>query len=301
MKGELDKMSKIVADNNVRELKKGYFLCEVSSSTTLLLTFCLKQKQLCDTSTGEARCICEEGRKGSRCEKLISEPPATLPTRMPTLVQYSGVCTDSSQCTTENTECVDGKCACKSGFTPRRGNCININECERSFRNDCHRDADCVDTEGSYQCSCKVGFNDVSLDFPGRKCRQTNECKIGTHNCDEATQVCLDRRPPQKWECVQRTPAPTSNPTPKPISPPTTELVPLTPQIEKVLCNNALTGEKVISLSQCLCQVTNSAANNYDRDQTCFLKTNPNGIGVTTFGILEKTICAQLGVCTNVP
>ena len=45
-------------------------------------------------------------------------------------------------------------------------------------------------------------------------CAQINECVDPTRNdCNTETQVCLDRPPPPKWECVERTPAPTPSPT----------------------------------------------------------------------------------------
>jgi hypothetical protein len=49
--------------------------------------------------------------------------------------------------------------------------------------------------------------------LPGRDCAQINECvDITLNDCNTKTQVCLDRPPPKKWECVERTPAPTPFP-----------------------------------------------------------------------------------------
>ena len=36
--------------------------------------------------------------------------------------------------------------------------CADINECEEGIVNDCHPDADCTNTEGSYKCKCQSGF-----------------------------------------------------------------------------------------------------------------------------------------------
>jgi Calcium-binding EGF domain len=213
----VDDNTQVVADNEGRELKRGFFLCEVSSSQAL----CRKGKQLCDTSIGVARCICEAGWKGSRCEESIYEPPSILPTSMPTSSRIGNACILSSDCTTQNAYCVEGQCQCQPGFTRQKGHCYNINECEKGYPNGCNRYADCIDMEGGYQCICKDGFADANPDIPGRNCQQTNECQLRTHNCDEATQVCVDRRPPEKWECVERTPAPTPKPTPKPVTTPT--------------------------------------------------------------------------------
>jgi hypothetical protein len=49
---------------------------------------------------------------------------------------------------------------------------------------------------------------------PGSICAQINEClNPSLHNCDSETQACVDLPPPTKWQCVERTPAPTPAPT----------------------------------------------------------------------------------------
>jgi Calcium-binding EGF domain/EB module len=229
-KGNPDDIDQFHAQNNERQLKRDRFLCQVSSLTTLYVTFCITERQLCDTSTGKARCICSKGWKGSRCEELISEPPSTLPTKMPTLSRVGGICTDSTYCAEANSECIEGRCQCQSGYTSRKGSCININECRERANHGCHQDAQCIDNDGGYDCICKDGFTDVNPSLPGRNCKQTNECSLGTDSCDKATQMCVDRRPPEKWECAERTPAPTPKPTPKPTpstDPPTMQQVAL--------------------------------------------------------------------------
>jgi EB module/Calcium-binding EGF domain len=138
---------------------------------------------------------------------------------MPTSSRVDSTCILSSDCTIENSYCLEGQCRCKSGFTPRKGSCINMNECEKGYSNGCDKKAFCIDTEGGYQCICKDGITDANPDISGRSCKQTNECQLRTNNCDEATQVCVDRCPPEKWECVGKTPAPTPEPTPKPVPP----------------------------------------------------------------------------------
>jgi EB module len=110
----VDDNTQVVADNEGRELKRGFFLCEVSSSKALFR----QGKQLCDTSTGVARCICEDGWKGSRCKDRIYEPPSIPPTNMPTTSRVGSACILSSDCSTENAYCVEGQCCCQSGFTP---------------------------------------------------------------------------------------------------------------------------------------------------------------------------------------
>ena len=35
---------------------------------------------------------------------------------------------------------------------------IDINECASNSTHTCHEQADCYDTEGSYECVCKAGY-----------------------------------------------------------------------------------------------------------------------------------------------
>ena len=34
----------------------------------------------------------------------------------------------------------------------------DVNECANPALNNCHQNADCLNTPGSYQCQCKVGY-----------------------------------------------------------------------------------------------------------------------------------------------
>lgn len=275
-KGNLDETTQLPLRNDGRELKKGHFLCEISSSTA----FCFKATQLCDTSTGKARCICPEGWHGSRCQNRIDELPLIFPTRMPTFSRVGGNCSETSDCPATNSDCLEGQCQCESGFIPRKGNCINVNECEEGFSNGCDRNSECLDTIGNYDCRCKDGFSDTDPNLPGRLCQQINECKLATHNCDEATQVCLDRRPPIKWECVERTPAPTPKPTNKPITP-----SPTTPP-RSANCNSGLVQ---MGNDECECAYTSTQS---------YLLCRSNA--PTYYYVLKRNICstgAVTGTC----
>lgn len=48
----------------------------------------------------------------------------------------------------------------------------DINECESSSWNDCSLNAECINLEGRYNCSCNTGYLDISGDpsYPGRSC-----------------------------------------------------------------------------------------------------------------------------------
>ncbi|XP_074606242.1 uromodulin-like isoform X3 [Acropora palmata] len=61
------------------------------------------------------------------------------------------------------------KCLCK-GFKGK--NCENdIDEC--SSTNECHLDATCANTKGSYHCTCKDGF-----EGDGKNCTDIDECSL---------------------------------------------------------------------------------------------------------------------------
>ena len=46
-----------------------------------------------------------------------------------------------------------------------------MNECEIGFHN-CHANADCINTDGSFECSCKDGY-----EGDGNVCDDVNECQ----------------------------------------------------------------------------------------------------------------------------
>ena len=71
----------------------------------------------------------------------------------------------------------------------KHGNdCVNIDECDTGH-NTCHEYADCRDTDGSYDCKCKVGFTGDGL-----ACDDVDECDDnnifgGVNDCD-ANEMC---------------------------------------------------------------------------------------------------------------
>ena len=61
--------------------------------------------------------------------------------------------------------------------------CIDINECTEDSDGCAHT---CVNTAGSYYCSCRSGYR---LASNGRGCIEINECAEGTHGC---THTCTN-------------------------------------------------------------------------------------------------------------
>lgn len=61
----------------------------------------------------------------------------------------------------------------------------DIDECEQQM---CGANTECVNTEGSYSCECKDGFE---MENSG-DCVNINECSDGKDNCDADTSTCKD-------------------------------------------------------------------------------------------------------------
>ena len=57
--------------------------------------------------------------------------------------------------------------------------CSDVDECKLGTHT-CGEHANCINTVGSFKCTCKVGFyND------GFSCQDINECRAGSHTCDK--------------------------------------------------------------------------------------------------------------------
>uniref|UniRef100_A0A914E086 EGF-like domain-containing protein n=1 Tax=Acrobeloides nanus TaxID=290746 RepID=A0A914E086_9BILA len=113
----------------------------------------------------------------------------------------NGECIDINECEVnknqvtcpENSKCENligsYKCTCKLGYTPKIGSsltnptCIDVNECETGL-DDCRsKNGTCVNNIGSYECPCAPGYRVQAPDY--EFCRDINECKEGTSNCDK--------------------------------------------------------------------------------------------------------------------
>ena len=93
-----------------------------------------------------------------------------------------GSCTESF--CSDNEQCVSprlSECECKNGFERNlAGLCVDFDECSTKQAK-CHENAECIDTNGSYECSCKEGyFGDGKICVEGQCvegfCRQNKTC-----------------------------------------------------------------------------------------------------------------------------
>jgi len=102
----------------------------------------------------------------------------------PTAVCGNGTLEPGEACDDGNTAPGDGcsnACQIEVGFactTPGMP-CTDIDECELEMDN-CHPDARCVNTPGSFTCTCNMGY-----EGDGVTCVDLDECALGTDDCDE--------------------------------------------------------------------------------------------------------------------
>ena len=70
---------------------------------------------------------------------------------------------------------------CDKGYERKTdaNDCTDVDECKLS-RHACHPSSQCVNTEGSYYCTCPRGMH-----LSGQACEDTNECQNETHKCDK--------------------------------------------------------------------------------------------------------------------
>jgi hypothetical protein len=108
-------------------------------------------------------------------------------------------CFKDDDCLSQYAYCSQGMCKCPTGFIQQKSGCVNVNECSAGYPNGCNSNSNCIDAIGSYKYNSKDGFEDLSLtNLSGCHCKQINKCAKGLHSFDLATQICIDKHPPEK-------------------------------------------------------------------------------------------------------
>ena len=58
---------------------------------------------------------------------------------------------------------------------------MDVDECATNT-DDCHENAICTNTIGSFECACKNGYGNINVDDPD-ECLDLNECLINANSC----------------------------------------------------------------------------------------------------------------------
>ncbi|XP_059152070.1 uncharacterized protein LOC131938174 [Physella acuta] len=189
-------------------------------------TICDKTLEVCVNTVGNYSCSCKPGyarnaqnvcedideckKKTDKCQHICENIPGS----------YNCMCWQGYYLSEDWTTCIKVRdpcqgmaincsygcsvsaskvatCLCPRGFILKEGNlCEDINECLNDTDNECTLHSSCVNTDGSYTCSCSAG---TMLDNDGRtciacsggtwgfNCNQTCSCSSGSDHCDAAT------------------------------------------------------------------------------------------------------------------
>ncbi|XP_045626861.1 uromodulin [Ursus americanus] len=87
-------------------------------------------------------------------------------------------------------------CSCQVGFTGNGLVCVDLDECVIPGAHNCSEDSSCVNTPGSYLCTCSDGFRLT----PGLGCTDVDECaEPGLSHC-HALATCINSK--GNYSCV---------------------------------------------------------------------------------------------------
>ena len=165
----------------------------------------------CTDIDGDYECSCPDGYVEVY---VYSDDPDAGVKNIERLVSHT--CRDYNECGDDtdaathtcgdNTSCnnVDGtfNCECNAGYhniaigENAMNYCSDIDECVVDFAtnpHNCHDDADCTNTDGTFECDCKTGFTGDGL-----SCTDNDEC------LDPADNDCQDEPMENSWEVRAR-------------------------------------------------------------------------------------------------
>ena len=124
----------------------------------------------CINSPGSYSCECQIGFHGNGT------------------ICVEGDCVDSD-CQV-NEQCINPRrsdCECQEGFyRDESEKCVDVDECEST--NDCHHNAACSNTEGSYFCACETGFYGTGFSCLEGSC--ADPACPGNQTCISPTSTC---------------------------------------------------------------------------------------------------------------
>ncbi|MRG96160.1 DUF4215 domain-containing protein [Polyangium spumosum] len=141
--------------------------------------------------SGAAQCVtnadCNDGNPCTTdtCNApTCSYAPSDAPGCEPLVVCGNGVLEMGEACDDGNTTPGDGcsiTCELEPGYTCEVSGmpCVDLDECSLELAN-CHDDARCENTPGSFTCTCNPGY-----EGDGVTCADIDECTQGTDDCDE--------------------------------------------------------------------------------------------------------------------
>ncbi|KAI8737995.1 multiple epidermal growth factor domains protein 6, partial [Biomphalaria glabrata] len=132
-----------------------------------------------------ASCDCRLGYTGTDCEM---DKDGCINTPCPASTNCTDVPAEEEIRTGKSYKCSD----CPPGFqlNVNGTKCEDINECNRTV-SPCDANANCLNTIGSFQCTCKSGYR-----MQISRCVDINECTENLHDCQ---QICINE--PSTYSC----------------------------------------------------------------------------------------------------
>jgi hypothetical protein len=105
-------------------------------------------------------------------------------------------CGTNAICVNDTTTPDARRCECRPGFDGDAYiQCTEVNECWSRLNHPCAPGGYCIDTYGSFECYCHLGWTADNATTP---CLDIDECALGTHDCHEST-VCVNV--PGRFSC----------------------------------------------------------------------------------------------------
>ncbi|XP_055859523.1 fibrillin-1-like isoform X4 [Biomphalaria glabrata] len=132
-----------------------------------------------------ASCDCRLGYTGTDCEM---DKDGCINSPCPASTNCTDVPAEEEIRTGKSYKCSD----CPPGFqlNVNGTKCEDINECNRTV-SPCDANANCLNTIGSFQCTCKSGYR-----MQISRCVDINECTENLHDCQ---QICINE--PSTYSC----------------------------------------------------------------------------------------------------